>query len=137
MLASPENLYSPHVEALVRWEDKLRNVILSKIPVEIPLDSEVVWQEKGSKEAKLAAEKHAESKIPPPYPMCRNENEVLETTFESHQPRVVVYPLYYGSYTYHERTYRVVVDGFSKEVTGEKPFGLKNRKWAGVFPVWK
>lgn len=121
----------------MRWHDKTRNLILSKIPVEVPLGAESVWQEKGKRAAKLLAAEHAKRKIPPPYPMCRNENEVIDTSFESYQPRVVVYPLYYGSYIYQERTYRLVVDGFTKEVTGEKPFGLKNRKWASVFPVWK
>lgn len=135
-LGSAEDLHSPHVEALVKFKDKTRHLVLSKVPIEIPRDAETVWQEKGQKLAVAAADKYAESKIPPPHALCRNENETFATAVETYQPHVVAYPLYYGHYTYRDRKYRIVVDGFTKEVAGEKPFGLKNRKWAGIFPTF-
>ena len=135
VLASASNLHTYHIEHLVRWEDKLRHLVLSKIPVEIPLDPETKWHEQGEKLALALAKKNAETKIPPPMSFYRIENTTVETHIESHEPRVVVYPLYYGSYTYQDKTYRVVIDAFTKEVTGDKPFGFSNRKWKHLLPA--
>lgn len=136
-LAIADNLHSPHVESLIKWTDKQRHLVLTKIPYEIPLAADLVWTNKALKQAKKIAQVNAEAKIPVPMPLCRNVDETSDVTIDGYEPRVLVYPFYYGSYSYQQKTYRVVVDGFTKEVAGEKPFGLKNRKWAGLMPSFK
>lgn len=130
VLASSPNVYTYLAEELVRWDEaKAKHLILSKIPVAVPLDADLRWRQEGLKRALSEARKRAEARIPAPSAFYRNENAVVEASVESHEPRVVVYPLYYGAYTFRDREYRVVVDAFTKEVTGEKPFGLRNRRW--------
>jgi len=132
-LAAVPSLYTPLVEALVRVEDKLAHVLVSKVPLHVPVDVELVWKDKGERSAVARAAKSAEARVPPPLPLCRNEDVVVVPSVEAREVHLVGYPVAFSTYTYRGHTYRVVLDGFSKEVTGEKPFGLSNRKWTGLW----